>query len=62
MGVIKEVSDNTATAAQAIARQKLEGVAVVCSRRAAELYGLEVLEEGINDVKGNITRFIILSR
>ncbi len=34
----------------------------LCSRRAAELYGLDVLEEGVQDVKDNITRFIVLSR
>lgn len=34
----------------------------LCSRRAAELYGLEVLEEGVQDVKDNITRFLVLSR
>ncbi|GFH10960.1 uncharacterized protein HaLaN_06368 [Haematococcus lacustris] len=42
--------------------QELQGVGAVCSRRAAELYGLDVLEEGVQDVKDNITRFIVLSR
>jgi len=42
--------------------QSLEGVGAVCSRRAAELYGLDVLAEGVQDVKDNITRFIVLSR
>jgi prephenate dehydratase len=42
--------------------QKLTKVGAVCSRRAADLYGLEVLAEGIQDVKDNITRFIVLSR
>ncbi len=39
-----------------------QGVGAICSRRAAELYGLDVLEEGIQDVKDNVTRFIVLSR
>lgn len=62
LGVVKEAVDDTAGAAQIVARQQLEGVAAICSRRAAELYGLDVLEEGIQDVKDNITRFIVLSR
>ncbi len=38
------------------------GVGALCSRRAAELYELDVLEEGVQDVKENITRFLVLSR
>ncbi|KAL6759379.1 hypothetical protein V8C86DRAFT_3018190 [Haematococcus lacustris] len=62
LGVVKEAVDDTAGAAQMVARQELQGVGAVCSRRAAELYGLDVLEEGVQDVKDNITRFIVLSR
>jgi len=40
----------------------LQGVGAVASRRAAELYGLEILEENINDAKDNVTRFIKLAR
>ena len=32
----------------------------VASCRAAELYGLEVVEHGIQDMKSNITRFSLL--
>ena len=34
----------------------------IASKRAAELYELEVIEEGIQDFKDNVTRFIVLSR
>ena len=37
-------------------------VAAVASREAAELYGLEVLAQGIQDAAENITRYIVLSR
>ncbi|GAB4815017.1 hypothetical protein N2152v2_002063 [Parachlorella kessleri] len=66
-GVVREAVDDTAGAAKQIAEQQLEGVGAVASRRAAELYGLEILEEGIQvsrvkDMTDNITRFVVLSR
>jgi prephenate dehydratase len=39
-----------------------QGVGAVASRRAAELYGLEIVDEDINDNKDNVTRFIKLAR
>lgn len=35
--------------------------AAVCSAYAAKVYGLEVLEDNINDESGNCTRFIIVT-
>lgn len=40
----------------------LQGVGAVASRRAAELYGLDILEENVQDAQDNVTRFIKLSR
>lgn len=40
----------------------LQGVGAVASRRAAELYGLEILDADIQDAKDNVTRFIKLAR
>ena len=34
----------------------------MASRRASELYGLEVLEECIQDNPDNVTRFLVLAR
>jgi prephenate dehydratase len=53
---------NTAGAAKRIAEQKLERTAAIASRRAAELYGLEVLAERIQTYPDNYTRFGVLSR
>lgn len=39
-----------------------QGVGAVASRRAAELYGLHILDEDIQDAKDNVTRFIKLAR
>ena len=52
---------NTAVAAQKILDDKDKSKAAVCSAYAAKLYGLEVLEAGINDEPNNSTRFIIVT-
>jgi prephenate dehydratase len=53
---------NTAGAAKQIADKQLERTAAIASRRAAELYGLEVLAERIQTYPDNYTRFGVLSR
>jgi chorismate mutase/prephenate dehydratase len=35
--------------------------AAICSARAAELYGLEILHRGTNHNKNNTTRFVVVS-
>ena len=53
---------NTAGAAKLIAENRLDQVAAIASRRAAELYGLEVLADRIQTYPDNDTRFGALSR
>src|SRR3954454_16396062 len=53
---------NTAGAAKRIADGRLEGAAAIASRRAAELYGLDVLADRIQTYPDNYTRFGVLSR
>ena len=53
---------NTAGAAKRIADGRLEHTAAIASRRAAELYGLDVLAERIQTYPDNSTRFGALSR
>jgi arogenate/prephenate dehydratase len=61
-GVVREAVYDTAGAAKSIAEAGWRDAAAVASRRAGELYGLDVLDEDIQDVKENVTRFIVLSR
>ncbi|MDR0980230.1 MAG: prephenate dehydratase [Methanocalculaceae archaeon] len=53
---------NTALAAKFIAETNDPAKASIGSLRAAELYGLEVLEKNIQTEENNYTRFVILSR
>jgi arogenate/prephenate dehydratase len=62
LGVTREAVDDTAGAAQFIAAHDLRDVGAVASARAAEIYGLEVLMDGIQDDLDNVTRFLMLAR
>lgn len=52
---------NTALAAKAVAESGDITRAAIASRRAGELYGLEVLQTAINENRHNYTRFIIVA-
>lgn len=62
MGVIRQEYDDTAGAAKMISECQLRDCAAIASIKASELYGLDVLDRSIQDTKGNITRFVVLSR
>ncbi|MBP6610428.1 MAG: prephenate dehydratase [Paludibacter sp.] len=51
--------EDTALAARDIQQSKITGQAAICSTRAAEIYGLEVLAKGVETNKRNFTRFLI---
>lgn len=53
---------DTAGAAALVAGQQDRTLGAVASRLAGELYGLDCLEDGIEDVDHNTTRFVILAR
>ena len=53
---------NTAVAAKELAAGGPADRAVIASRACAELYGLDILAEGIADAAYNYTRFICISR
>jgi prephenate dehydratase len=53
---------DTAGAAELVAQRGLPGEAAIAGRRCAEVYGLAVLADGIQTVKGNFTRFLAFTR
>ena len=52
---------DTAGAVKMIKEGRMLDSAAIASKRAAELYGMEILDEGIEDRKNNYTRFLVLS-
>lgn len=56
---VVEAAD-TAGAAEVISRRKMRGHAAICHAGAAPLYGMKILEEGIEDNKHNFTRFLLM--
>lgn len=54
--------ENTAVAAREAANEKRLNVAAICSYKAAEEYGLKILDNHLQDDKGNTTRFIVISK
>lgn len=58
---IKLVEDvDTAEVAKRIANENLKGIAAIAPKIAAEIFGLQVLEDDIQTMKDNATRFVIV--
>lgn len=56
------VADDTAGAAREVAEAKDPAVAALAPQLAAELYGLNILANNVEDEHNNTTRFLTLSR
>ena len=52
--------EDTALSAEIIRKENLRGHAAICSKAAAERYGMKVLQEGIETNKHNFTRFLVI--
>ena len=60
LGATVEAVYDTAGGAKLVAEQRLAGAAALASRRAADVFGLEVLQEAVQDFEFNITRFFVI--
>ena len=61
LGVTIEPAYDTAGSAKIVSQRRDPTLAAIASRRAAEIYGLKILAEGIEDSPANITRFLIIA-
>lgn len=61
-GIRGEIGGDTAGCARRVREENLRGHAAIAARRAAELYGLQILAEEIEDNPHNFTKFLVLSR
>ncbi|WP_441229012.1 prephenate dehydratase [Tardiphaga sp. 20_F10_N6_6] len=62
LGIKAIVAADTAGSARAIAERGDKSCASLASRLAADIYGLEILAEDVEDEDHNTTRFVILSK
>ncbi|MEZ5810514.1 MAG: prephenate dehydratase [Rhizobiaceae bacterium] len=56
------VAGDTAGAARLVAEAGDRSMAALSPRLAAELYGLDILAENVEDTDNNVTRFVVLSK
>ena len=62
LGIRPIVAADTAGSAREIAERGDKTAAAIATRLAAEIYGLDILAEDVEDEAHNTTRFIVLSR
>jgi prephenate dehydratase len=62
LGIRPIVAADTAGSAREIAERGDKSCAAIATKLAAEIYGLDILAENVEDETHNTTRFIVLSR
>jgi prephenate dehydratase len=62
LGLKTESAYDTAGSVKMLKESGARDTAAIASRRAAEIYGMQILEEGIEDNAENYTRFLAIAR
>ena len=62
LGIRSIVAGDTAGSARDVSQRGDRTVAAIASRLAAEIYGLDILAEDVEDEAHNTTRFVVLAR
>src|SRR6266704_59223 len=62
LGIKPIVAADTAGSARDVSERKDKSVAAIASRLAAQIYGLDILAEDVEDEAHNTTRFVMLAR
>ena len=62
LGIQREVVYDTAGAVKMLKASGRRDHAAIASRRAAEVYEMQILQEGVEDDEANYTRFVVLAR
>lgn len=62
LGIQREVVYDTAGAVKMLKESGRRDHAAIASRRAAEFYEMQIIEEGVEDDEANYTRFVVLAR
>jgi prephenate dehydratase len=62
LGIKPVVAGDTAGSARLVAERDDKSCAAIASRLAAEIYGLDILAEDVEDETHNTTRFVVLAR
>jgi prephenate dehydratase len=61
MGVKTEPVYDTAGSVKMLKASGIHSTAAIASRKAAEIYGMEIIQEGIEDNPENYTRFLVIA-
>jgi len=56
------IAGDTAGAAKLVSEEKQRSMAALSPALAAKLYGLDVIEENVEDIESNTTRFVVLTK